>query len=204
VWRLSDLKLLRTIVLPPGPRGSEQNAPGEPELLADGKTVLIYTFFCGLYQVNSIDTDHPSVRHVKIFDGESARCRCGSATTECKRCLPHTPSQPTTFPICHIREASRLAFDEKQQPHWIAPADDGRRIVLNSGEYGDHRLFMVNFDPQTGALTLDGRFRDPGSERTGVSMDGKSWPHGFHGDAYPHGTVFSRPVAAVKSASTRN
>jgi hypothetical protein len=28
VWRLSDLKLLRTIVLPPGPRGSEQNAPG--------------------------------------------------------------------------------------------------------------------------------------------------------------------------------
>ena len=24
----------------------------------------------------------------------------------------------------------------------------------------------------------------------GLSMDGKSWPHGFHGDAYPHGTVF--------------
>jgi hypothetical protein len=45
------------------------------------------------------------------------------------------------------------------------------------------------FDPQTGALTLDGHFRDPG-ERVGVSMDGKSWPHGFHGDAYPHGTVF--------------
>jgi hypothetical protein len=106
--------------------------------------------------------------------------------------------------LAHIREVSHLAFDEKQQPHWIAPADDGRRNVLNSGEYGDHRLFMVNFDPQTGALTLDGRFRDPGSERMGVSMDGKSWPHGFHGEAYPHGTVFSRPVAAVKSASTRN
>ncbi|HYW39668.1 MAG TPA: hypothetical protein VE957_16275, partial [Terriglobales bacterium] len=28
VWRLSDLKLLRTLVLPPGPRGSEQKFPG--------------------------------------------------------------------------------------------------------------------------------------------------------------------------------
>ena len=26
-------------------------------------------------------------------------------------------------------------------------------------------------------------------------MDGKSWLHGFQGDAYPHGTVFSRAVA---------
>jgi hypothetical protein len=43
VWRLSDLKLLRTLILPPGPRGSEQNAPGEPQLLANGKTVLVHT-----------------------------------------------------------------------------------------------------------------------------------------------------------------
>jgi hypothetical protein len=50
VWRASDLKLLRTLVLPPGPRGSEQQEPGEPILLADGKTVLIHTFSCGLYE----------------------------------------------------------------------------------------------------------------------------------------------------------
>jgi hypothetical protein len=36
VWRLSDLKLLKTLVLPPGPRGKEQLMPGEPRLLADG------------------------------------------------------------------------------------------------------------------------------------------------------------------------
>jgi hypothetical protein len=76
--------------------------------------------------------------------------------------------------------------------------------VLNSGEYGERRLFILNFDPQTGALKFDGRFRDAGSDRPGVSMDGKSWPHGFHGDAYPHGTVFSRPSAVVKSASTKD
>jgi len=63
---------------------------------------------------------------------------------------------------------------------------------MNSGEYGEHRLFIVNFDPKAGALQLDTRFRDQGSDRPGVSMDGKSWPHGFRGDAYAHGAVFSR------------
>jgi hypothetical protein len=41
-------------------------------------------------------------------------------------------------------------------------------------------------------VKLDERFRDRGSDRPGVSMDGKSWPHGFRGNAYAHGTVFSR------------
>jgi len=103
----------------------------------------------------------------------------------------------------HIREVSRITFDEKQKPHWIAADADNRRIVLNSGEYGDHRLFMLNFEPQTGALTIDDRFRDAGSKEAGVSMDGKTWPHGFTGDSYPHGTVFSRSAAAIKSASAR-
>ena len=48
IWRLSALKLLRTVVLPPGARGTEQHAPGEPRLLADGGTVLIHTFSWGL------------------------------------------------------------------------------------------------------------------------------------------------------------
>lgn len=64
--------------------------------------------------------------------------------------------------------------------------------MINSGEYAEHRLFIANFDPQTGALSVDEKFRDRGSDRPGVSMDGKTWPHGFHGNAYPHGAVFSR------------
>jgi hypothetical protein len=101
-----------------------------------------------------------------------------------------------------IREVSRITFDKKQKPHWIAADADNRRIVLNSGEYGEHRLFMLNFDSQTGALAIDERFRDAGSKEAGVSMDGKSWPHGFKGNSYPHGTVFSRAGATVGSAST--
>ncbi len=73
----------------------------------------------------------------------------------------------------------------------IDPA--GRRVVLNSGGYSkSNRLFVLNFDPANGRLTMDGRFRDPGSSRDGVNLSDKTWPHGFWGKALPHGTVFSR------------
>jgi hypothetical protein len=204
VWRLSDLKLLRTLVLPPGPRGSEQNAPGEPFLLDNGKTVLIHTFTCGLYQVEGIDTDKPSARHLKTFEGEQCDVplRIGHYWIQTQSSMHALVTYDIADPA-HIREVSRITFDDKQKPHWIAADADNRRIVLNSGEDGDHRLFLLNFDPQTGALTLDDRFRDAGSKQAGVSMDGKSWPHGFQGDSYPHGTVFSRSSAAIKSASAR-
>src|SRR5262249_22482511 len=91
----------------------------------------------------------------------------------------------------NIREVSRVNFNDRQKPHWISPDDSGRRIVLNSGEYGEHRLYIVNFVPENGSLALDDSFRDPGSGQPGVSMDGKSWPHGFKGNAFPHGAVFS-------------
>jgi len=205
VWRLSDLKLLRTLVLPPGPRGLEQQEPGEPRLLANGKTVLIHTFSCGLYQLDGVETDSPSVRHLKTFDGKECAVplRIGHYWVQ-TLFSAHALATYDISDLAHIREVSRVTFDDKQKPHWIAADTDSRRIVLNSGEYGEHRLFMVNFDPQTGSLTLDGRFRDAGSDQPGVSMDGKSWPQGFHGDAYPHGTVFSRPVTTGKGVPTGN
>ncbi len=192
VWRLSDLKLLTTLVLPPGQRGSEKY-PGEPLPLADGKTVLIHTFSCGLYAVDGSETANPSVRYLNTFDGEQCGVplRIGDYWVATLTSV-HAVAAYDISDLAHIREVSRLTFDDKQKPHWISADADHRRIILNSGEYGEHRLFMVNFDPQTGALTLDKSFRDPGSDKPGVSMDGKSWPHGFKGDAYPHGAVFSR------------
>jgi len=195
IWRLSDLKLLHTLVLPPGPRGTEQQAPGEPLLIADGKTVLVHTFWCGLYKLDGIDTDKPSARLLKTFDGEQADVPLliGHYWIQSLSSV-HALAVYDISDLDHLREVSRISFDEKQKPHWISVDASGRRIVLNSGEYGEHRLFIVNFDPETGALALDGRFRDADSQQAGVSMDGKSWPHGFKGDAYPHGTVFSRAV----------
>lgn len=196
IWQLSDLKLLRTLVLPPGPRGTEQLNPGEPQVLADGKTVLVHTFSCGLYKVDGLDTSHPAVSYLKTFDGHTCAVplRIGHYWVQ-TLFSAHALASYDLSDLNNIREVSRITFDDKQKPHWISPDADDRRIILNSGEYGEHRLFMVNFDPQTGALTLDKSFRDAGSDRPGVSMDGKTWPHGFHGDAYPHGTVFSIPAS---------
>jgi hypothetical protein len=200
VWRLSDLKLLRTVVLPPGSRGSER-FPGEPILAADGKTVFIHTFACGLYELEGAATGQPTVRYLKTFDGDQADVplRIGHYWIQSLSSV-HALAAYDISDLAHIREVARITFDEKQKPHWISADQDGRRIVVNSGEYGEHRLFIVNFDPQTGALKLDERFRDAGSEHPGVSMDGKCWPHGFQGDAYPHGTVFSS-AASVKTAA---
>ena len=57
------------------------------------------------------------------------------------------------------------------------------------------RQRLGNFDAQTGSLVLDEHFRDPSSTHRGVSMDGKTWPHGFRSDAFPHGAVSSRSPA---------
>jgi hypothetical protein len=50
VWRLSDLVLLHTVLLPPGPRGNEHQHPAEVRLLGDGKsvtnTMILSPIFC--------------------------------------------------------------------------------------------------------------------------------------------------------------
>lgn len=72
-WRLSDLTLLRSLALEPGPRGDEHRLSGEPRLLPDG-CVYIHTFMCGLYLVRGVDSDltkaAPSARFVHGFPGK--------------------------------------------------------------------------------------------------------------------------------------
>lgn len=192
IWRLSDLKLLRTIPLPAGPRGTEQLLPGEPRLLSDGKTVLIHTFSCGLYALENIDSDSPKARHVYSFEGE--RCAVPLQIGHYWIQTLATAKALAAYDIsdlAHIREVSRVKLNDKQYPHWVAADLGNRRILLNSGEYGEHRLYVVNFDRESGGLKLDEKFRDAGSDQPGVSMDGKTWPHGFAGNAYGHGAVFS-------------
>lgn len=195
--QLSDLKLLRTVALPAGPGGSEHQNPGELKVLEDGKTVIVHTFSCGLYQLEGIETDNPRVRHRRTFEGTDCAVplRIGRFWVQ-TLATTHALASFDLSDLAQIREVSRLTFDDKQKPHWIASDENGQRIIMNSGEYGEHRLFIVNFDQKSGKLELDTRFRDPGSDRPGVSMDGKGWPHGFRGDAYAHGAVFSRAPGA--------
>jgi hypothetical protein len=194
IWRLSDLTLLRSIALPRGPRGDEQNLTGEPHLLPDGKGVYIHTFKCGLYLVRGVESAVPTASFVKGFAGSD----CGVPVLTGHWWLQPVPdthalvAMDITDPE-HPREVSSVTFGDDEFPHWISMDKSGRRIVLNSGGYGaGNRLFIVHFDPTTGALAIDDKFRDAGATSAGVRMNGKSWPHGFTGNVLPHGSVFSR------------
>lgn len=56
----------------------------------------------------------------------------------------------------------------------------------------DRQLFKAS-----GRLSIDTRFRAPGSSEPGLRMEGVVWPHGGSGAAVPHGAVFSRPPAST-------
>lgn len=192
-WRLSDLKLLGSIALRPGPRGDEQRYTGEPRLLPDGKSIYVHTFNCGLYLVRGIDGPTPTSALVKTFTGTN----CGVPILAGHFWLQTVPATHSLVAVDitdpeHPRDVSQVSFGDDEAPHWIAIDPTGRRVVLNSAGGKGDRLFIVNFDPATGALAIDDRFRDAGSDRAGVAMRGKTWPHGFTGVAVPHGTVFSR------------
>jgi len=194
LWRLSDLALLETIALPPGPHGDEQRFSGEPLLLPDGKSAYIHTFNCGLYLVRGIDSQEPRATFVRGFEGKN----CGVPILAGHYWLQTVPEAHALVSLDianpeHPHEVARLALGDDEQPHWIAIDGTGRRIALNSAGAGTgNRLFIIDFDPASGALTLDERFRDAGATRPGVSLSQKTWPHGFTGKAIPHGTVFSR------------
>jgi hypothetical protein len=194
LWRLSDLKLLKSIALKPGPRGDENHYTGEPRLLPDGKSVYIHTFGCGLYLLRGAESPTPAITFVRNFPGGG----CGVPILTGHYWLQPVPdahelvSLDITDPE-HPREVSTLKIAGDELPHWISIDAAGRRIVLNSGGSGaGNRLYIIDLDPATGVLTMDDKFRDAGSDRPGVSLSGKTWPHGFTGKALPHGTVFSR------------
>lgn len=202
LWQASKLKVLRTLTLPAGPQDREQYFPGEPRLLEDGKSVLIHTFSCGLYLLRDVASERPSLEFVHGFDGKwcGVPLRVGRYWIQTVEDGHNLTVLDISDPR-HPREVNRLVLDNDQTPHWVSLDPSGTRIVVNSGEVTpkdagpgvpDRRLYIVDFDPETGALRLDERFRDPGSSRPGLSVSRRKWPHGFAGNTYVHGTVFSR------------
>ena len=186
VWRLSDLKLLNTIALPAGPRGKEHQDSAEPRLLADGRTVLVNTFNCGLYRLVDLQSDAPKAAFVHDFGlGECALpVISGRFWVQTDTGLPGLVSLDLSNPS-KPRVADRLKLAPGEEPHWISLAGDGRRIVISSGRQAlESKLMMASVDPRTGKLALDKRFS--------VDFDRQSWPHGDSGPAVPHGAVFSR------------
>ncbi len=196
VWRLSDLSLLSTFTLPDGPAGSEGMLTAEPRIAADGRTVLVSTFSCGLYLMEGLEGDTPSARLVSSFPRKEGTA-CAIPAIVGRYYLVTVPAWSAVVSLdisdpAAPREVSRVAFDSTDVPHWLSVSPDTRRVVVTGYAAMQHRVTIARFDSATGRLSLDDRFREEGADAAGFRMDNKTWPHGGAYKAIPHGAVFSR------------
>jgi hypothetical protein len=196
-WRLSDLKLLKTILLPPGSRGNENTMTAEPRLLADGKTVLVNTFTCGLYRLEGIAGEDPLANWIYSTPW-TERPYCAVPIVAGRYWLQ--PSGPEHAVISldvsdpgHPREVARLTLAPHEIPHWLGLEPGGDRIVITGYEQLESRLLLATLDRTTGAIRLDPTFKARDAGQPGVDFNREQWPHGHSGRAIPHGAVFSRP-----------
>jgi hypothetical protein len=188
VWRLSDLKLLKTAYLDVGENRYSQISPEEARRAPDG-SVLVQTLGCGLERITGVDTNEPTSKLVYVFPGDW----CGVPTIAGHYLVQSVPSIHG-FIVLDVTNAakpvkvSRLAVSETYFSHWTAWGAKTQRLVVTSGS---DRLYLLKVDPATGALSLDADFRGTDG-KTGFTFADRKWPHGWSGTAMAHGAVFSR------------
>jgi hypothetical protein len=197
IWRLSDLTLLHTLLLPPGPLGDENWLTAEPRVLADGRTVLVNTFSCGLYRLRGIEGETPAAEWIYSSPWEKGRF-CAVPAVAGRYWLQPSGVQHAVVSLDvsdpdHPREAGRLVLGPNEVPHWIAVEPSLKRVVITGYRELAPWVLLADLDTTTGRLQLDTTFRAPGSDRAGVYLGRDDWPHGRTGPAVPHGAVFARP-----------
>jgi hypothetical protein len=198
VWRLSDLTLLHTILLPPGPRGDENWLTAEPRVLADGRTVLVNTFACGLYRLRGLEDEAPWAEWVYSTPWTEEAGFCAVPVVAGRFWLQTSGPEHSVVTLDvsdpgHPREVTRLTLAPNQVPHWIALEPSGDRLVITGYRELQPWVLLADFDRATGVLELDTTFKAPGATQPGVYFGRDEWPHGTTGPAVPHGAVFSRP-----------
>ena len=197
VWRLSDLTLLHTVLLPPGPRGDEHLHPAEPRVLADGRTVMVTTFRCGMYVLSALDST-PVATLARSFPwsavaGEDTDCnvpvRFGRFWVQPVGTTGSLVVLDVSNPLKPVI-VDELGFGIDARPHWLALEAGGRRIVMTGGGTLAGGVYLIDVDPETGKLQLAGGLPANGSGIPGIRFDREEWPHGRTGPAFAHGAVF--------------
>lgn len=193
VWRLSDLHLLKTVTLP-SDAGKHNRWPAEPRLLPDG-SIYVNTFSCGLYRMKDVTGAQPSAELVYTFPGgDSMHTICsvpvvvGHYWIQTVAALPGLIALDISHPEKPV-EVSRLVFGSHfPMPHWLAADRKSDRLVIT----GDMEswVLVARVDPQSGKLSLDQGFHEPGASTPGISFDRQQWPHGKAGKALVHGALF--------------
>lgn len=193
VWRLSDLTVLHTMVVPVAASHEDHMEhaeghhllPGEPRTLADGKTVMFGTFTCGLYRLTEIATA-PKAEFVSSYPGKwcAVPVVVGNFWVWTIPAL-HAVVSLDVSNSAKPREVSRLVLGDSVMPHWMARDESGTRLVVNSGSGEDPRVYLLRIDPATGALSRDSEL--PVLEMSKVEVPGLG-----EVVAKPHGSVFAR------------
>jgi hypothetical protein len=122
VWRLSDLKRLKTVRLPPGPRGVEGVNASEPRLLADARTVLVSTSNCGLYRMTGLEGSDPSAQLVYDSGPDTA---CGVPAVSGHYLFQTANHGKPHLPLLDLDGDSRGAAESADEhSHGAAPSAD--------------------------------------------------------------------------------
>jgi len=193
VWDLDTLALVASVPLPPDPDGTHHLSPAEPRRLADG-TVYVSTFACGLYRLDGLAGEHPSATFVHAFPGSldeecSVPVVAGDYWVQTVPALPGLIALDVSDPRAP-REAARLRLDAERYPvpHWLAADRESNRLVVTGSDKS--WVLVVVLDEESGELSIDAAFREPGSSDPGIRFDRDDWPHGRTGRAWVHGALF--------------
>lgn len=188
VWRLSDLKLLKTAYFDPGENHYGHISPEEPRLGPDG-SIFVQTLACGIERISDVGTD-PKSHLVYDFPGSF----CGVPTIVGHFLIQSVPDihslvvldiANATKPV----EVSRVKLSDRCRPHWTGWDEKTHRLVVTGS--GERRLYLMKLDQTGGALSIDEGFRDSDG-KVGFNFEDREWPHGWKGSGAPHGVVFSR------------
>jgi 56kDa selenium binding protein (SBP56) len=188
IWRLSDLKLLKTANFDIGNDRYSHISPEEPRRAPDG-SILVQTLGCGMERITGVTTQKPVSKLVYTFPGNW----CGVPTIVGHFFVESVPAihglivMDITRPG-HPVEVSRLTLSDEFFTHWTGWDAKTHRLVV-TGSAG--RLYLAKLDEDSGALTLDTAFHDANG-KPGFDFADREWPHGWKGTGKPHGVVFSR------------
>ncbi len=184
VWRLSDLKLIKTMRLPPQSHWFTDTAAdsSEPRVLQNGTTVVVPTFNCGLFLVRGLSGSNPTLQHVYDFGYRTCEVPVvvGHYLVETMQSGHAIVSLDLRDPK-HPHEVSRILLPPDDYPHWLALEPNGNRLVITGYGALDTSVRFATVDRRTGKLTL----------LAATINFTRTWPDGWHGSAIPHGAVFS-------------
>jgi hypothetical protein len=185
VWRMSDLKLLKTLEVPQGAADSAGLFPFELKTLADGRTVMMHTYYCGFYTITGLDGE-PTIERVMAME-HPKNIGCSVPLIVGKHMIVpiayahryatldiSNPSRPV--------EVASFQTDSTFYPHWIAKDPGSDRVIVSDQGDGVPMVRMARFDSATGKLVWDEKFV--------LSLADVRWPNGLTGKVNPHGVLF--------------